>query len=452
MEKEESLIKVINSAKNIRCISHLDADGLCSAGLIARLLLKHNKRFHLTIIKQLEADIIEDFKKESYDTYIFTDLGSGQLSSLKELLQKSKVIIIDHHHTDIDETNENLIHLNANLLGFNGDSEVSASTLTYFVCKMLGIEGTEHLAVVGSIGDNQETSGQLTGLNATIFNEKDNITVKKGLRIFGRISKPLHQALAYSSDAIIPGVTGDESLAIQFLSELGIQLKNENGWRNLADLSEDEEKVITSQILMRRLNKTDNPQDIFSNVYTFQNKEDLLSDGREFATILNACGRQGMASVGLMLTMGENKDALDMAKSLLNSYKRRLLNAMNSVKKGENAIRTSQALYIMGGSDIDDTMIGTICSMLSASNAGANFVVGFADSMNGVKVSARAHAETNFDVNEALSAISKELGGEGGGHKFAAGAKIPMGKEKEFIDRFEQMVNIIKAQKVADIT
>jgi RecJ-like exonuclease len=293
----------------------------------------------------------------------------------------------------------------------------------------------------------QEKSGELNGINKVVLeNTNDKINVRKGLKAFGRISKPLHKAIAYSTE-FIPGVSGDESSAIQFLSEIGLELKKGEEWRTLNDLSDEEEKMLITNIIMKRLNKTENPEEIMSNVYKFKNKEGMLADAHEFATILNSCGRQNLQSIGVMLCLGESKDALKMAEEIIASYKKKLLKALKWVEKenNENVKKTEKVMYIIGKENISDTMIGTICSILASSKkVEQSVIIGFADSENGVKVSGRLTKKEDIDIGKLIKEVVESLGGEGGGHGRAGGAKIQKGQESEFIDKFEQTINNIK--------
>ena len=84
-------------------------------------------------------------------------------------------------------------------------------------------EKLAHLAIIGAIGDVQETKGELKQLNKEILQtavKKGFLKVKKGIRLFGMQTKPLHKVLEYSTDPYIPGVTGSESGAIQFLHQI----------------------------------------------------------------------------------------------------------------------------------------------------------------------------------------------------------------------------------------
>ena len=433
----------------MRLVSHLDADGLCSASLIAKVLLDYNKKFHLSIVKQLEKEIVDSLEKEGYNAFIFTDIGSGQLNEVKRLLSKGTVIIIDHHPPKEQIDSDNLILINPHSFGIDGGNEVSASTIAYLVAREFGIVNFEHLSVIGTIGDMQEKDGELNGLNRLVLeNAADTINVRKGLKAFGRISKPLHKIIAYSTEHI-PDVSGDESSAIQFLSDIGIELKKDGEFRTLSDLSEDEEKLLITNIIMKRLNKTENPQKVVSNVYTFLGKPGLLADAHEFATLLNSCGRQQLQSIGIMLCLGENKDALKMAEDIIASYKRKLLKAIKWVEKNNDDLesfrKTDSAIYIIGKTNIPDTLIGTLCSMLvNSEKIERNIILGFADSDDGVKVSGRAASKIDFDIGSAIATTTAALGGEGGGHGKAGGAKIKKGQENEFIEIFEQTIKNIK--------
>lgn len=427
-------------------VSHLDADGLCSASLIAKVLLQHNKEFHLSVVKQLEKGIVDSLEKENYDIFLFTDIGSGQLNEVKRLLKKAVVIIIDHHpiHEKVDD--ENLILINPHSFGIDGGNEVSASTIAYLLAREFGLMDSEHLSLIGTIGDMQETDGVLNGLNKVVFENKNgNITSRKGLKAFGRISKPLHKAIAYSTEHI-PDVSGNESAAIQFLSDIGLRLKDGNIFRTLNDLDEEEEKLLITNIIMKRLDKTENPQKVMGTVYTLEGKSGVLADAHEFATILNSCGRQNLQSIGIMLCLGENNDALAMAKDIMLSYKRKLMKSLKWIEKEKkNIIHTERATYIIGNDDIPDTLIGTLCSILANSEkTEKDIIVGFANTDNGVKVSGRMISDMEFDLGKAIETTAAQLGGEGGGHGRAGGAKINRGQETEFIAKLEQTIKIIK--------
>ena len=79
-------------------------------------------------------------------------------------------------------------------------------------------------------------------------------------------------------------------------------------------------------------------------------------------------------------------------------------------------------MFIIGGDSIEDTLIGTICSIVSGSNnLKQEIVIGFANSEDGVKVSGRLNKKSNMNIGELIKNVVHSLGGEGGGHGKAGG-------------------------------
>ena len=87
---------------------------------------------------------------------------------------------------------------NPYLYGANGSTDASGATCAYLIAREFGIKDIAFLAVVGAVGDNQITSKGATGTNKWIIENTDEVEMKKGINVFGRASKPIHQALAQS--------------------------------------------------------------------------------------------------------------------------------------------------------------------------------------------------------------------------------------------------------------
>jgi RecJ-like exonuclease len=63
-----------------------------------------------------------------------------------------------------------------------------------------------------------------------------------------------------------------------------------------------------------------------------------------------------------------------------------------------------------------------------------------------VKVSSRLsnkYSGPELNLSEIIRKAAESVGGIGGGHKVAAGATIPKGKEDEFIKKFNQIITDI---------
>ncbi|MEA3559746.1 MAG: hypothetical protein U9R75_10885, partial [Candidatus Thermoplasmatota archaeon] len=60
----------------IRIISHYDGDGICSAGIISRVVSRCGKRFHTTMGSVLKEEEIEKIEG-GFELLIVTDMGSS---------------------------------------------------------------------------------------------------------------------------------------------------------------------------------------------------------------------------------------------------------------------------------------------------------------------------------------------------------------------------------------
>ena len=419
-EFSRKLAREINNSRTIRLISHLDADGITSASLMVELLKEKNREFHLTIVKQLTDDEIKKIENENYDLYILTDLGSGKINELEKT--NKNIFVIDHHQ--ISKTPYRINLFNPYLFGINGSTEACGATCAYLICKELGLVDFAYLAIVGAIGDNQDENG-LIGINKWVLENTNEVEVKKGLNIFGRKSKPIHIALS-QSDIQIKGITNDESKTIQFLSEIGIEIKKDDKFRTLSDLNEEEIKKLTNGIITKGMGSEEDINKIFGYVYNIKNKRGILSDAKEFATLLNSFGRQGIPSRGIEVCLGYANE--EVIEKTLKEYKRKIVNAIKWVKN--NLKQKDDVYYIIAGDKVPDTMIGTILSMLIRKEY--KTLIGLANSGDKVKVSVRT--KENINIGEIIPKVAKMVGGEGGGHKAAGGASIPKGKEEEFIN------------------
>jgi len=444
--------KELDKKETIRLVSHLDADGICAAAIMVKALNTDNRKYSLSIVQQLTGEVIDGLCKEPYNYFVFTDLGSGQLSFIKRRFVGKQVFILDHHQPEKVRLTANIVHVNPHLFGIDGGKEISGSGVVYLFVRSLNkkIDELAHIAVIGAIGDIQEGKDGFLKLNKEILDKaikKKKIKMIKGLRIFGAQTRPLHKVLEYCTDPYIPGVSGSESGAIQFLQQIGIQLKNGKEWRKLVNLDDEEIKKLVSGIIVRRLSE-DSPEDVLGNVYILndEKKESPFRDAKEFSTLLNACGRLDKASLGIGACLGDNKNKERAIRSL-NGYKREIINAINWYKenrKGKDIIEGKGYLIINAGDNVRGSIIGTLASIISKSNElkDVTFVLSMADMMNGYyKVSLRLSGrKEDVDLREAVKKITDKVGGEAGGHMNAAGAMIREEKIEEFIKAAKEVL------------
>ena len=452
--------KEVDRKEIIRLVSHLDADGICASAIMVSALNTDNRKYSVSIVHQLTGEVIDSLSKEPYNYFVFTDLGSGQLSYIKKKFLGKQIFILDHHQPEKVRLTNNIVHVNPHLFGIDGGKEISGAGVVYFFARSLNkkIDNLAHIGVIGAIGDIQEDGKGFLKLNKEILDiavKKKKIKVIKGLRIFGAQTRPLHKVLEYCTDPYIPDVSGSESGAIQFLQQIGIQLKNGKEWRKLVHLDEDEIKKLVSGIIMKRLNE-DSPEDVLGNVYILndEKKESPFRDAKEFSTLLNACGRLNKASLGIGACLGDKKNK-ERAMKNLRGYKREIINAINWYKANKDSndiIKGKGYVIINAGSNIRGSIIGTLASILSKSNElkDRTFVLSMADMMNGYyKVSIRLSGRgKDVDLREIAKKITGKVGGEAGGHAFAAGAMIKEEKVEEFIKIAKEVLNSYSLEEV----
>jgi RecJ-like exonuclease len=442
------VFRSIPKNKTIRVIGHLDADGICASSILINALIKLNRRYTLTILPTVTEDSLRDVNDESEEYLTFVDLGSGNIDAVGAVLSEKKVFILDHHHLQSETVYPNIVQMNPHMCGIDGSIEISGSGVSFMFTQFLtGNKNIEmsRIALVGAIGDVQENNG-FKKLNQDILElalEHKLVEVKKGLKFFGVQTKPVYKLLQYSSDIILPGVNGSESGAINFLLGLGIDPKTKKGWKKISDLTEDEQKSLVAGIIMNRINKSGtDASDIFANSYLLvgENEDSPFRDAKEFATLLNSCGRLSKASIGIGACLNDKK-LKDMALQNLTDYRKELVTAINWYKDNSNSSRVTHGrnhIIINAQDDVMPTMIGTLGSILSKSTdiAQNTFILSLARNVDDTtKVSLRVVGNPeSVNLKDIIESIIQKINhGSSGGHSFAAGAVINTEKEDEFI-------------------
>jgi RecJ-like exonuclease len=466
--RAREIAEYLKGHREIQIVSHIDADGI-TAGTIAsqalnRCGIEHDVRF----VKKLDEKEIESLKNANLGLVWFTDLGSGALP----MLDGMNAVICDHHvpavtamsrmdrmnilsYVDMPKT-EFKYHLNPHLVGRDGANDLSGAGATYLVAREMDKNNHDlaSLAVVGAVGDLQDTKNlRLEGTNRAILADAKKAKVlewKKDVRYFGRETRPLFKFLQYANDPIIPGVSGKEEACIGFLSELGIPMKDEEQWRRWIDLTRTEKSIIASEIVKLLISKGfghETAKRLIGEVYILTKEEEgtELRDAKEFATLLNSCGRYDKAEIGYQVCLGDRGDWLDRALVLLRGHRRTLVDMLQLI--GETGITELEHVqYFHGHDKIPENITGTLAGMLLGGGAARIDLpmMGFALTEEGdIKVSARTTrtlVQKGLDLSVVMKKSAEEVGGVGGGHNIAAGATIPRGCEEDFLKIAQQLV------------
>src|SRR3989338_5299715 len=459
IKKAAEAFREIPKNEVIRVVSHFDADGISAASLIVKLLSNESRKYSISIIQNIKKEILQGLAKEPYKYFIFSDIGSGVLTYIEELFKDKKVFILDHHNPEKAEVKENIVFLNPHNHGIDGGIEISGAGVVYLFCKEVdsSMEEFAHVAIIGAMGDVEEHNG-FEKLNNKILEtaiEKGKIKVIRGLRLFGAQTKPLHKVLEYCTDPFIPGVTGNESGAIQFLHHIGIEPKSGNEWKKVMHLSKEEMKNLVAGVIMARLGEK-NPDDVLGNVYLLreEKEESPTKDAKEFATLLNACGRLEKASLGIGACLGDEK-IKKRAVSLMADYKREIINSLkwyDKNKTGNFVFKGNGYVIINARDEIRPTLIGTLASILSKSNNfEEKFITSMAQLADGTtKVSLSVSGSGNgADLKQIIEKIITGMPDcEAGGHANAAGALIPTDSEEEFVKRAKVILEKMAMEEI----
>ena len=417
--------------KEIYLVSHFDTDGITSAAIMIKTLKKLDKIFTLKIVKSLEEQFIYDLPKDK--AILFLDLASGCLKYLAKTPLK-KVFIIDHHEIP----SETIIPENVRIINpeLYDKEKISASGLTYLFCRELGEnKETAKLAILGMIGDMLEKN--VDKINKEILKEGEVIT-KRGILLYPS-TRPLNRTLEFSSNPYIPGVTGSTKGTLELLREAGLTPK-EGKFKSLIELDEEEMSRLVTSILLRK-QKAQNQENIIGDIFLIKmfNK---LEDARELSAIINACSRLGESGTAVQLCL-ENVKAKKRAESLYIKYKQFLISGLDFVSKAEK-IEGRGFVIINAQNKIKDTIVGTIASILSNSSIyeEGTIIITMAYYDDKIKVSARNVGRNGRNVRKILNNVISEIGGEVGGHEFAAGCIINQEKEMEFINSLRRNLEV----------
>jgi RecJ-like exonuclease len=465
----------------VHIYTHIDTDGISSGAILGKALYREEISFQITVLRQLEREEIIQIKKNDQNNFlIFSDFGSGQYLELQDKLinnnHRIHLLILDHHFPqnianklDFNSIKDvyqktKLWHLNPYFYGIDGSIEISGAGMSYFFAKCLNENNIDlsPVAIIGAIGDvqNQGPNKSFLGLNSLILEDaKGNGYVEIIDDLNFSSIKPLNQAIAYSPEITLPGLSKDVNKTLKFLQTLGILMEdNEGNIRTLYDLNNDEKQKLSSGIIEFATMRLDiEPNEIIEklivNRYLIKKEINFTKryDSSEFSNVLNACGRTNNASLGIALAMGDRKNAYKQSQELLKKYKTMLRQSMVWLREHDKIQHKEFIQYFYGEEQIPENIIGTIASMLVFSKSDVIdlekpiFGIATREDEDVYKISGRAHeqiVEKGVNLSEAIREALKlsDLDALGGGHPPAAGTKVPVERIDIFLDNCNKVI------------
>jgi single-stranded-DNA-specific exonuclease len=429
------LEKLINLAKRaaekirkyrfVRIVSHNDADGLTSAGIMAQALLRAGIRFQLSIAGRLDEALIEEVNRSisQGELVIFCDMGSGQ----PELIAKvaTDVVVLDHHKP-VGQSKAKAV-VNAHIVGIDGATDISASGTCYLVARELDANNVDlaGLAIAGAVGDRQ----LFQTANAFILEEALKagvVSVRKGLKVG---DGDLEDVLAYSTEPFLD-ITGYPEKVKEFLKQLELS-------GNIEELPDEAVFRLVNAVALKlaRLASPEAVEAVIGEVLLL-NRE-LVKNVYDFISILNTCGKQKVYGLALAICLKDQR-VVNEALSLTKEHEKRLaLDIRENVEK----IRSGENIWYIN--TVDAISTGNLASTVVRYLHPELPFICVNESEGILKVSARGTRELvskGLDLAFAIREAAGAVGGSGGGHSVASGASIPFGNEKEFLSIADQII------------
>ncbi len=467
-EAAKVILETVKKDGLILVFSHLDADGVAAAGIMGKMLTRLDARFRIRVMQWVDEKIIGGVISDKPQLVILTDFGSGYLDLLNEKIPSVKVVILDHHQVNSKVVNPNFVQVNPHLFGIDGATDVSGSGVAYFAAKAVNAANVDlaPIALVGALGDMQDKYEQrsLQGPNEIIVNDgvaAGLLKVEKDLIFFGRETRPIYKMLATTTNPFIPGLSGQETEALNFVANLGIPLKQGDKLRALCDLTDAERKRLCTALADYLLSKGLHleVENLIGYVYVLTKEEPntALRDAREFAVVLNSTGRMDRPSLGIAICMGDRKAALEESNKILEDYRKNINKYLGWISEKPERMRELENIYVIYGENfINEKIIGTVSSIIVSSLANNEKpLLAFAniEQENAAKFSGRtteAALRKGVNLGDVMRLASEKYGGKGGGHNIAAGGQVPLDKVIDFIKTADELVGRqLKGEKLA---
>lgn len=145
IEKAVEFLKNIEGEVNV--YHHNDCDGICSAAIFLAYLKERGIKPKLNCV-DINEESFKILKKEKTETAIFLDLPVDEFIERIEGFEAERILVVDHHKITEDLNKKGIAHINPRFE--EPDAYISASQISYQICK---VKSLEWLARIGAVGD-----------------------------------------------------------------------------------------------------------------------------------------------------------------------------------------------------------------------------------------------------------------------------------------------------------
>lgn len=418
----------IEKADEIRIIAHYDGDGTSSAIILASALDRLGKHYHVSFIKALDSEsfrtrILEDGES----TTIVVDAGSDQLKNVPEI---KGIIVLDHHF--YDETEVSGLNINARKYGIDGTREACGATMAFLMALRLDENNRDlfPFLMAGIIADKQDI-GEYRGLNRILYDHYSGMAEK--VHTLNLEGDTILNALVYSTDPFFLDITGNVEKTQNFLKELQIDPQT-----RFLNLNEDQKRLLGKKLSLKLISQgigTEALKYLESDILRFPG-DDFTS--KELGAVIDGNTKVDANAVAMQYFLGDG----NARKELVDNWK------IFKTKLIDYAYRSFSQIFNLSNVNYfyapESEMAGAVCGILMLYLAPQDKpLVGFNVGPDDTKVSSRGTrrmVQKGLNLSTVMKNATSEVGGSGGGHDIAAGAVIPKGKEKVFIEAVNRIV------------
>jgi RecJ-like exonuclease len=415
----------------INVFSHYDADGVSAAAIIAKTLIRAEKEFRLTLFTTLNDQNMGVIRNTKAECIIVTDLGASYIDQMDQL--SCDVVVLDHH-TIISEA-KRVCYANPHLYGIDGMTSGCGATMALLFSVAMSEDNWDlvQIAFAGIAGDRQHIKG-LSGLNTYLLEEG----VRRGFieEMPGSLipAGKLKDKLFLCTDPYIRGVTGNAQEVARLLADCAIPED-----ADYMDLDDDQRRKL-STLLAIRLTKQGVQE---SSMAEIARKRYYLKrigmDAEQLSGILNSCGRAGVGGMGVSAGIGDS-ESLQKGAEIEKESAAMVAEAMCQLD--EAGLHEMENIQWFDSTDSGFT--GMLCGIAMQSIGNPDKpTIGMNRSYDPVNLSSRGmwnQLDAGVDLAVAMREACASVGGEGGGHRIAAGGSVPADKADEFLKNLDAIV------------
>ncbi|MDR0508989.1 MAG: DHH family phosphoesterase [Candidatus Methanoplasma sp.] len=422
---------IIRGHDFIQVYSHYDADGISSASIIAKTLLRAGKEFRVTLFTSLNDRNMEIIKQTPAECIIISDLGASYIEQLDAL--ECDVIVLDHHTAERQA--KRICYANPHLYGIDGMTSGCGATMSFLFSISVDKKNWDlvQVAFAGIAGDRQHING-LKGLNIYLYEgalKKGYIKAAEGSLI---PSGQLVSELYLSTDPYINGVSGDAEGIAELLDSTGIGREKYS-----KDLTENERRKLSSLIALKLTEQGTPMQTMFEISRVRYQLRDWNTDAETLGSLLNGCGRLGLGGVGVSAGMGDAK-SLSEAAEYENTARTQIIESVLSLKR--SGLNQMKNIQWFDSSDLGFT--GMVCGIaMNFIGSRSKPTIGVNRSEDIAKISGRATfdlLDSGVDLSAALKEACGSVGGTGGGHRIASGGSCPKERCEEMLSNLDKII------------